>query len=68
MVNIRPLSAALTKRAREELNEKPEEIEARINELKEWILTQPHLKARTGTEIREMECSDLVWELYVLFA
>lgn len=48
VINIRPLSAALAERARIELNEKPNEIEARINELREWILQQPHLKARTG--------------------
>lgn len=48
MVNIRPLCAALAERARLELNEKPNEIEVRINELRDWILQQPHLKARTG--------------------
>lgn len=48
VVNIRPLSAALAERARIELNEKPNEIEARIKELRLWILQQPHLKARTG--------------------
>lgn len=48
VINIRPLSAALAERAQNELNEKPNEIEARINELREWILQQPHLKARTG--------------------
>lgn len=50
VVNIRPLSAALAERARVELNEKPNEIEARINELREWILQQPHLKARTDDQ------------------
>lgn len=48
VVNIRPLCAALAERARVELNEQPNEIEARINDLREWILQQPHLKARTG--------------------
>lgn len=48
MANIRPLCPALAERARVELNEKPNEIEARINELREWIVQQPHLKARTG--------------------
>lgn len=48
MVNIRKLSPALAERARVELNEKPNEIEDRINELREWIKQQPHLKARTG--------------------
>lgn len=53
MVNIRPLPTALAKKAQEELNEKPEEVETRINELREWILTQPHLKARTGNDFKQ---------------
>lgn len=45
---IRPLSSSLAKRAQDELNEKPDEIVNRVKEFKSWILSQPHLKARTG--------------------
>lgn len=48
MPEIRPLSKALAKKAQEELNEKPEEIDEHIKELRNWIRRQPHLKARTG--------------------
>lgn len=48
MPDIRPLSKALAKKAQEELNEKPEEIDDRVKELRIWIQRQPHLKARAG--------------------
>lgn len=48
MLKIRPLSRALAKKAAEELHEKPNEIEDHVNELRKWVLQQPHLKARTG--------------------
>lgn len=45
---IRELSPELAKIAKNELNENPKQIEADLRNLKEWILKQPHLKARTG--------------------
>lgn len=47
-INVRPLTPALRERVTNELNEKPNEIEDRINELRQWIKHQPHLNARTG--------------------
>lgn len=48
MPKIRQLSETLAKKARDELHEKPDQIEDRIKELRTWIQMQPHLKARTG--------------------
>lgn len=48
MLEIRPLSESLVRKAHKELHENPEEIENHVKELREWILRQPHLKARTG--------------------
>lgn len=45
---IRQLSTQLAKRAQEELFEKNSEIDGHIKALRQWILNQPHLKARTG--------------------
>lgn len=46
MLSIRPLSTALQKVAIEELNEVPERLEEDIAALRQWILQQPHLRAR----------------------
>lgn len=51
MPEIRPLSKALSKKVQEELNEKPDQIDDRIIELRNWIRRQPHLKARTGIQL-----------------
>lgn len=51
MPEIRPLSKALAKKVQEELNEKPEQIDDHVKELKNWIRRQPHLKARTGQQL-----------------
>lgn len=46
---VRPLSPALAEKARRELNEEgPKQLEEGIRHLKQWILKQPHLRARTG--------------------
>lgn len=45
MPNIRPLTAELSKIAKEELNEVTEEISDQIATLRTWITDQPHLKA-----------------------
>lgn len=50
MLEIRPLPECLARRAQKELKEKPDEIERHVKELREWILQQPHLKARMGNE------------------
>nr|ATY51906.1 CTD8 [Heliconius melpomene] len=44
---IRELPKELAKIAKNELNENPKQTEADLKNLKEWILKQPHLKART---------------------
>lgn len=46
MVNIRPLSPALQKKAIEELNEDPERIPKDLETFREWIKKSSHLKAR----------------------
>lgn len=45
---VRPLHPELQEKARLELGEDPETLEENIHHLKQWILKQPHLKARTG--------------------
>ncbi|XP_018784492.1 PREDICTED: alpha-tocopherol transfer protein-like [Bactrocera latifrons] len=50
MSNIRPLTPELAKRAQEELGEVPDRIDADIEQLREWILKQPHLTARTDDQ------------------
>lgn len=45
---IRPLSPQLAKKAQDELQEKTDEIEKELQELRSWINNQKHLKARTG--------------------
>lgn len=48
MVNlaVRPVSEALCKKARAELNEKPERIQEDIALLRQWIAKSPHLRSR----------------------
>lgn len=48
MLNIRNLSNQLSKKAQDELYEKPFEVDRHVKELRNWILQQPHLLARTG--------------------
>ncbi|XP_055372603.1 retinol-binding protein pinta-like [Condylostylus longicornis] len=43
---IRELSPELTKVARNELNEDPLRIASDLEQLKEWLIKQPHIKAR----------------------
>lgn len=45
MPNIRPISDELSKLAKDELNEVPEEIADRITTLRTWISSQPQLRA-----------------------
>lgn len=45
---IRELTPELAEIAKRELNEKPNQIKDDIQHLKDWIMKQPHLKARTG--------------------
>jgi hypothetical protein len=42
------LDAASIKKARDELNELPEDRLAAVKALRDWIKTQPHLRAKTG--------------------
>ncbi|XP_037866431.1 retinol-binding protein pinta isoform X1 [Bombyx mori] len=44
-MEIRPLSDALRKRAREEINENPETLVSNFNELREWLNEHPQLKS-----------------------
>jgi hypothetical protein len=50
MVNIRPLSSELQKKAIEELNEDPNRIEKDLEAFREWIKKSPHLKGRTDDQ------------------
>ncbi|CAH2104810.1 unnamed protein product [Euphydryas editha] len=47
---VRSLPPALAEKARIELNEDPKLLEESINHIKEWILVQPHLRARTDDQ------------------
>lgn len=44
-MEIRPLSDALRKKAREEINENPETLVSNFNELREWLNEHPQLKS-----------------------
>ncbi|XP_041979841.1 clavesin-2-like [Aricia agestis] len=50
MVSVRPLPPALAEKARAELGETPEALTAGIQHLKDWIHSQPHLRARTDDQ------------------
>lgn len=47
-MSVRPLTPALEKMAREDLNEDPKRLKDDLQSIKEWLAKQPHLKARTG--------------------
>lgn len=47
---IRELNPELAKIAKKELNENPKQIDADLQQIKDWISKQSHLKARTGKE------------------
>jgi len=57
--NIRELSPALQKIAREELNEDPSQIPQMLEQFREWIRKSPHLRARTDDQflISFLRCS-----------
>lgn len=42
------LSSAYCKRARKELNEDPEQIQAHLESFRRWIKSMPHLNCPTG--------------------
>lgn len=48
MLKVRRLPVELAKIAQMELNEDPTNIAGHVAELRNWILQQPHLIARTG--------------------
>lgn len=50
MSTIKPLSAELQKVAIEELGEVPTRIPEDLQALKDWLLTQPHLRTRTDDQ------------------
>lgn len=45
-LNIRPLSPALEKIAKDELNEDPSQIPQMLEQFREWIRKSPHLRSR----------------------
>lgn len=63
---IRQLSTQLAKRAQEELFEKHSEIQGHIEELRQWIINQPHLKARIGLYESEVRISTLCTTIFFL--
>jgi hypothetical protein len=50
MASARPLSEALAKKAREELNETPERVEQDLATIRDWLIHTPHLNARTDDQ------------------
>ena len=50
MVNIRPLSEELQKKAIEELFEDPNRIEKDLEAFREWIKKSPHIRGRTDDQ------------------
>lgn len=47
-LSVRPLSAYLSEKAKQELNENPKKIYDDLEALRSWLLKQPHIIARTG--------------------
>lgn len=50
MINVRPLSPALSALAEKDLNETPERLVSDLKLLKEWIKQSPHLRVRTDDQ------------------
>jgi exonuclease VII small subunit len=50
MASARPLSEALAKMARQELNETPERVEQDLATIRDWLDQTPHLNARTDDQ------------------
>jgi hypothetical protein len=48
-MEVRTLSADLDAIARQDLNEDPNRIQEDLKHIRDWLTTQPHLKARTGS-------------------
>lgn len=51
MINVRPLCKALAIKASKELNEVPARVPEDIETLREWLLTQRHLKTPLGKQM-----------------
>ncbi|XP_035899059.1 uncharacterized protein LOC118506264 [Anopheles stephensi] len=54
MPNLRPLSAALAKKAADELFEKPERIDEDLAALRAWLAKSPHIKSRNDDQFLTM--------------
>jgi hypothetical protein len=50
MTEIRPLTKALAKIARDELNETPAGLTAGLKAIKDWLVTNPHLNCCTDDQ------------------
>lgn len=50
MINVRPLCKLLAIKASKELNEVPARVPEDIETLREWLLTQKHLKTPLGKQ------------------
>lgn len=50
MVQIRPVSEILSKKAHAELNEKSERIQEDLNILRQWIAKSPHIRSRVDDQ------------------
>jgi hypothetical protein len=50
MPNIRPLCETLAKKAELELGETPEKIESGLANIKEWLISTPHITTRTDDQ------------------
>lgn len=50
MPDIRPINAALAKKAADELHEVPDRIQSDLDTIRVWISKSPHLKTRTDDQ------------------
>lgn len=50
-MTIRPLSPELAEKAKKELHENPKQLLQDLQHMKDWIVKQPHLRARTGKNV-----------------
>lgn len=47
-MSIRPLTPQLAEKAHKDFQEDPEKLQDALQQIKDWLASQPHIHARTG--------------------